>query len=634
MTSSLLRTALCIALVLPATAAAQPVLLELTFDDGPDGSGPAEGRADLNNLEGRSPLSAVLRGAAHRSRIDEGRYGRAAVFGGGADHIELVSSAPLSAPYLNLLMWLRPDAAEGHLLGQAGSWSIGLSAGELVFNVVGGDAGVTMIPFGVSVPMDGAFHHLEVQIDPAGQQASALLGFNPQDRRTVALASLPPQSTQPLRIGVDYRGRIDELLLSRQPAAPAETAFNRDPQACASGVVCREDVIQLLPVPVDATSGRYTWPVPVRLKTGYDPAQCTPSTPCPLLVTISGGFTCADDYDGPGAFGTFARAGAVVVTIDPYCEADGFYAPIWEPAQYIAVKNWVLASSPLRDRITPGDYFASGCSHGAGTTLAWALKETDHPARTFSRSPSVEVHCAYHGVEMCTEYKTAIDQVIASYLGQSTVAPHDDSNPAVQTFWGLNAIDYPSLVNTREVAISWGADLTPSTPICSANGTAQCFEEGAGTAPGARAFRDRWRSLEDPNRPTGYFVEDHESDCRHCASPNGQVFACGACFLLRGRAGMQSACPSCLQLSEGAASTCVDPFVQDAGTADAGHDDAGIADAGTSAAADADAGVPDEDTPRPGCGCQASGAASAGTLAFLLLTLLAMAVALRTQNRL
>lgn len=72
-------------------------LLELTFDDGPDGSGPAEGLAELDNLEaqrssfGVGALTARLNGSAHRSAIGEGRYGRAADFDG-AGTIEVTGS--------------------------------------------------------------------------------------------------------------------------------------------------------------------------------------------------------------------------------------------------------------------------------------------------------------------------------------------------------------------------------------------------------------------------------------------------------------------------------------------------------------------------------------------------------------
>jgi hypothetical protein len=62
----------------------------------------------------------------------------------------------------------------------------------------------------------------------------------------------------------------------------------------------------------------------------------------------------------------------------------------------------------------------------------------------------------------------------------------------------------------------------------------------------SRRVRDVWQRLEPEGAPTGYFVENHETDCQHCATVGSPAWDCGSCLLKHGRAGMAEACPECL----------------------------------------------------------------------------------------
>ena len=95
---------LCVGGLVPCGVAAAQTEVELTFDDGPAGSGPADGRGVVDNLEtgtrdyGDGVLTATLVGAAVRSTIDEGRYGRGVDFVGGAGGLELAPWQPALRP--------------------------------------------------------------------------------------------------------------------------------------------------------------------------------------------------------------------------------------------------------------------------------------------------------------------------------------------------------------------------------------------------------------------------------------------------------------------------------------------------------------------------------------------------------
>jgi hypothetical protein len=105
----------------------------------------------------------------------------------------------------------------------------------------------------------------------------------------------------------------------------------------------------------------------------------------------------------------------------------------------------------------------------------------------------------------------------------------------------------PEIVGTREVARSWGRNL--EGPVCTADGRVACSEEGQyGMTYASRRFRDVWSAME--GTPTGYFVEDVGADCRHCAPPGSEAFRCGVCLLRWGRAGMEDACPGCLDYAD------------------------------------------------------------------------------------
>jgi MYXO-CTERM domain-containing protein len=515
-------------------------ILELTFDDGPDGSGAHDGHAELSNLETLSsgvygdPLTAALTGEARRSALDQGRYGRAADFPGGAGSIEITGWGDASIGTVTIYMWVMArSAAGGTLVERPGMFAVSLSGGALMFEPGDGSPAVAL---GQTLPEDGAFHHVALSLDVSSgsPEASAAVDFDLADPVPVTLATVAPDT--PLLVGSGLDGMIDELLIS--PGLPAEhDLFDFNPAYCPAGLLCLEEVITTTP-------DGMTWEVPVRFKSVYDPALCTAGSPCPLLFDISGGSKCADDYSSPYDAAFMAQAGFMVVTVDAYCEgSDTFRLFPAETSQYVTTKNHIMASGALGDLFSHETYVASGCSHGAGAVAAWTLFEEDYPNRTYARSPGMDGHCALHAGVLCPDVAERHEERFIEIFGS-----HDDELPDIQA-WHASITSVEILTSeitaSREMAVSWGINL--EGPVCLDDGSVACNEEGLwGMNYGARRFRDGWLMLEPAASPTGYFVEDHGEDCRHCASPGSRAFECGLCLLQHGRAQMEALCPVCL----------------------------------------------------------------------------------------
>lgn len=598
--------ALALLFAVPPSAGAQ-IQVELTFDDGPDGSGPGDGRAELNNLEtnaaalGEGVVSATLVGAARRSAIDEGRYGRAADLMGGLGSIELAPWGP--DPARVYYMWLSPrSVTAGNLLSQPDSWDVHFEDGEIVVGAYRPTGEYVAMPTGARWPSGGSFHHLVIQVDAAGGTPTITVAIDTTVAAPVELGFLPRAPVvDALTLGEGYDGLLDELLVKGQDAPTDADRYDRDPTFCPAGTTCIEEVIHVTP-------RDYPHEVPVRMKSVWDDAVCTPSSPCPVLFDVSGGNACPDDYDGPAAVAALVAAGFVVVNVDFYCEAsDLWHAFPNETSLLIAAKDHVFDGGAARERIAGTDYLASGCSHGAGTVTQWSLSEADHPARTYARSTGSAGLCASAAGVVCP----AVTQAAVERFGVASIDEVDLEDPAVRAVHeraDLVGAVTEELTRTREYARSWG--VNSEGPICRADGSFACNEEGQwGMTYASRRFRDVWERAQPADLPSGYFVEDRGADCRHCAPPSSEAFRCGVCMLRVGRPAMEAACPECLgyddptiergppgELCPIEASWYVDPLAPGAAEVDAGPEpDAGPGvDGGT--APDAGSGG--------GCGCR------------------------------
>jgi len=599
------------------TAEAQArLLLELTFDDAPDGTGPADGHADVNNLQVEilhpgDELHARLVGGAVRTSLGEGRYGRGVRLRGGTDAIEVVAGpATLSSvSTVGLAVWVRPDAAaDGWLALVPGSFGFRFLSGDLVLSIRSG-AGWTDFPTGVTLPPDGAFHHIIVSITPAAGTAAATLDFG----APVELSGLPtpPMPTGLPSFGQGFAGIFDELYLTNFVPGPL-MLFDLDPSDCGrAGYSCAEETVTMTP-------GGWDLPESFRLKTVWDPARCSATSPCPLLIWISGGGACADDYPPPGNLWTFVDAGWVVAAIDPFClNVPGWRTYPYETSQVVAAAAFLDTMSTLAPLVAGPDFSAIGFSHGAGVVAALVIRE--RPAtltRGFAISPcNLSSHCAYHEVS-CAD--------VRRYGDEYTVGvpyPHDDSDPsllpmheAAELYEDITA----EVAASVDLGISWGLDTSPSMPICTPDGATACFEESVGCTVGSRRARDRWSSVQPADSPTGFFVEHDGADCVHglgASAGAGPIWACVRCFLRDGRAAMATSCPECLALSGGgpagicpvtcSATGCTVGAVDGgpSGGMDAGAPavDGGVFDGGT-------AGIGGDDG---GCGCRVEGRAAA-----------------------
>lgn len=524
--------------VVGAVAQASPQV-ELTFDDAGDGAGPATGDAIVNNLETKTGryeeelIVATLVGTAVRSAITEGRYGRAADMVAGTGGLELAPWPTLSTTAIYVWLKVR-DRSGGSVIAHGDSWDLHLEAGELVLGATDPVGDYKTLPTGAAWPADGDFHHLTFIAEAAEGALSIALAVDNDLQPPIVIDFLPEPTTAPLTIGAQgFDGLIDELLI-RDDGVTDAIRFDRDPGRCPQGLTCAEEVIVVTPRDL----GRE---VPVRLKWALDDALCPRGGGCPLLFNISGGNACPDDYADPASMRKLAALGFVAVTVDVYCEGDGATLTFpTETSQLIAVKDHLFGAGTYRDRIAGPEYMATGCSHGAGLVLRWALQEEDHPMRTFARSTALAGLCAHAAEAVCP----AVIEAGLAKLGVTDLDPESALFHDAHERGYVEPFVTPELVRTREIARSWGKNLQGL--VCDeSTGVHRCNEEGLyGVTYSSLRFRDLWQRMEDESAPTGYFVEDHAEDCRHCANVNSKAFECGACFLQYGRSQMATACPA------------------------------------------------------------------------------------------
>ncbi len=525
--------------------------VEATFDDGPDHAGFEDCFQFPNNHEGIATLQFL--NGARRTALGEGKYGRAARFAGGSSKqaIEIHLSSFSANKGLAFQAWVKPDSSSesGWLLLVQNSFGIHLNQGEIEIAVSTAGA---MQHFRSGIKLHGAsYQHVDVKYFPGKQQVIVMVDFLGEFVQKVP--NVPASNNYPV-LGEDFAGNIDEIILFAD--SQGRSLFDRNPTYCGDDpkISCREDVLTMFP------EGWPHYEVPARFKTLWNPNLCNSQNPCPLLIDLSGGNQCNNDYDGEGEVTAFANAGYVVATGDPFCKFSPTDPWIKERviSQLVAVKNRLFDMNqqqghPLEGILLddPGDpgrhYFASGCSYGSTVGLNWALRDkVDFPKRFFARSGSATFHCPYH-TTYCPDAQLEIDLRVLE-VG----FPHDDALPEVakwhESFEAIDDID-SEIVVSREIGYVWGYEKDGG-PICAEDGSTLCFEEGGGKTQSGRMVRDIWKSLESKTKPTGYFVENNTQNCQHCLSPNGvnkPIWDCmSGCFLRYGRELMPMMCPECL----------------------------------------------------------------------------------------
>lgn len=626
--------AIC-AVVFSISSVADARLLELTFDDAKAGSGVATGEARLANMEksraqlGVEPATATLVGSAVRSALSAGRYGRAAAFPDGAGHV-LIAGIPQVSQSVTAFFWVKAKTlTQGTLFEAVGLFKLLVDKSTLQFEIAQDGGSAKRVSLG-AFPTDGDWHHLTLTVDRSAStpKLSVEIDASLLGSTTSALVK-PAVGTPDVLLGEGFSGWIDELLI--KPGLPNDSdLFDRSPTHCPAGLTCQEEVLTITPT-------GFTHEVPVRFKSIYDSSLCSVAKPCPLLFDVSGGNDCADDYQSPASVARFAKAGFFVVTGDAYCEADSSTQPYpTETSQYIAIKEHVRSKSPLKGLIKTGPYHASGCSHGAGMVTVWMLHEADHPTRTYARSPPLDGLCVHANLVTCPAVHAEREAAVAETQGRSTIDWEHASVKKLQAVIAAPEHISAEIARSREFALSWGINL--SGPVCNADGSFACNEEGQwGMNWSARRFRDTWTKREPKGQPTGFFVEDHNKDCQHCAPTDSQAFACGLCLLRHGRAGMATECASCLDYSGSeiepgaAAGTCdilaswySDPLV--ASATDGGLRDAGVTDGGS-----VDDGGARPSTAGGGC-CSMAGASPSSSSALALLLLVALCLTRRRRR--
>ncbi len=404
-------------------------IVEIGFDDGNDETGVATGDATLLNVSAEAsllvatPVLPRLIGDALRTKIDEGRYGRGARLDGQGDGIELTGFQTLATAWTFYGYVRVDDNSSGWLFLAPKSIGFRLNQGVVEVAVYDATNGTfSGIPTTHTIAADGAFHQLLMYVDPTSRIASVSVDLATGDPKGPFSAIAPVQG-EPV-VGLDLKGIVDEIFIT--PGLPDDNdLFDFVPTYCGKGqgsLICAEE--SAIVTPED-------WPrdEPVRYKTVLDPAQCSASSPCPLLIAMSDGGSCNDDYERVAAVTRFAKAGFHVVTVDPYCDAsEEFYKKRFpsETSQVVFVKNRLFDSSyAFQSAIQGTNYVASGCSHGANVVARLALQEDDYPLRTFVRSGFMAMHCAYHAADdgLCPMIASKFD----SFYGMTY--PHDESDP-------------------------------------------------------------------------------------------------------------------------------------------------------------------------------------------------------------
>ncbi len=585
-----LAAALPLALLLVFMLGPSPVMaeipgVELSFDDGPDGSNddtcddvpPGLDCYPLRNTAAEGPddepfdptgpsLQITFEGNAERTGVNDtdGLYGRAVEFlGGTTDSIRVTSLySSYNTPDLHAF-WALDDPDEGAFWREECRFEVRLNQGDFEIEVwKDGCVESETYSSSVSWPTDTDWHHLAIHrfVDGSNQHKFAVSIDFAQPATTVATIEPPDLLPSNVYFGKGMDGRLDELQAANFAPGP-ESRFDYDKTYCgkdaAANTTCTEDVAY-----ADGTGlDQFDWDVPVRYKIVYDDTACTSQNPCPVVFALSGGGSCADNYPRQDDLINRLVEGPspqlAVVAVDPICWAFGFSSYPDEITQMLVVKD-ALGSLDYLD--LTGDYYATGCSHGANNVLEWAvLNEAvlagDRPARVFVRSPTdhgEHVHCEYHE-SWCGEKEESFDKVrfgLGTECDLFAPWPHPHSQ-CVTDFFDDPVRDAfidevsTTLAEDYEIGRSWGAAWGGAAyPVCGSGSPSEtlCVEEGGFAATdGGRQFRDKWRSVEPENDPTGYFIENDSAHCQHC-SLNSDQLDCVVEFLKGGRSGLSQDC--------------------------------------------------------------------------------------------
>jgi hypothetical protein len=571
---------------------------EISFDDQIDHSTIPE----LNNMETDSPVSVNFEGDARRSLITEGVYGRAADFptAGGAVVFNNYNWTERFIAHF----WIQArNSNSGQLIGQEGRWGLNLNSGNLDLVVTDTMGATSILSPSSPWPSDGEFHHITLTINSVDATPVFTITLDFDTVITITPSPLLATSSSPLKMGVGLDGMIDEVILANRLFASLtedQDRFNRDSEYCPEGSVCFEETFFYVP-------RTFTHQVPVRFKTIYDPLLCSETNPCPILFAIQGGSACNNDYAMPSDVVPMVEQGFLVVTIDPYCEGNGnTFLPETEVSQFVAVKDHMYDFSTASSMILDENYLATGCSHGAEAVMIWAMREPDHPARTFARSAGVSGYCAKVSGNLCGQPG-----------GTENLQIDIESTEAIEHMADTDVVGMIStqVVSTREIARSWGVNT--EGPVCPSAGVAGCMEEGFwGMTYGSRRFKTVWQAYENPAAPSGYFIQDIGDDCRHCAPPDSEAFRCGMCMLYHGRQNMEAECPKCLtyedptiEIGQEGESCPIESTWYEDPIENLPNQDAGIADGDTDGEIDTDAQPDSGDEPTTsssGCSCRTS----------------------------
>ena len=686
---SLSALVVCLALSAASTTAhARNTLVEIDFDDDETGRGAATGHALVRNHEGEGgPESsngvadAYLRGNAVRTSLTDGRYGRGARISGGTDAIELRAVRLDGDGAFTASMWVNFDSvatvADCTIVDLGATGSVRIQSGRVV--TVDSAAMVRVSTADVRTLAPG-FHHVGLYVPANGNTAELLIDFTIRTTLMFPHRLAPQYASMPMWVGL--RGVVDELIVFHGALTDASEIFDLNPATCTgvASTQCQEFWFPMRP-------RGYGREMPVRVKFAWNPARCSARTPCPLVVTVSAGGSCPDDYDSSGVLQRFVEGGFIAATVDVSCEpGDCLFAPYPHiTSELVEVVRRMRLRSDIGPAISAGDFFASGASAGGTSIARWAMLETEHPRRTFMRSPgALGPLCNYQALS-----QSYPDGGVPVGNDPDTICPGEVED-SLRTNWAPTSAAFcqnnesrasdmirfvtPALTATREIGISWG--IRPRTePICLPSGMHSCFEIGRGFAPAARMFRDRWEAVQPVSAPSGFFFENQLERCHHTlpTSPDhDEHWDCINCFLRYGRAQMPTRCASCMRLPRGApeplctvcdtlpltqpdpegaispacrSATCVNDAGNDCGTLtaadggpDAGTNDGAATSMDVNTNADANSGTFDSSTAdggrstSAGCGCRTAGVSGTPKLAGCLAAL-AVAVLRRRRKR-
>ncbi len=583
-----LAAALPLALLLifilgPSPVAAEIPGIELSFDDGTDGSDDdpttghklkntaAEG-SDAEPFDENGPqLQITFEGSAARTYIadTDALHGRAAEFFGGATDAIKVTSLYTGFYTPTLYAWWHlDDSTDGIFWKEDCRFEVGLDGQHKIYVKVYDESSCSATTYtsDITWPNTTDWHHLIVHqyLDPTPQYNFGLWVDFGADTDTLATDAPPAGLPSAIYFGLGIDGRVDELQAAKF-GPNSDSKFDYDPEYCGADLgantVCDEKVATADGDDLEEIG----WDVPVRYKIIYDDTVCTTNDPCRVVFALSGGGGCADNYPRQDdlinrlvELDTGTEPGLAVVAVDPICWAFGFSSYPDEITQVLAVKAALASSVNFVD--VSGEYYATGCSHGANNVLDWGILNeaepaSDRPDRVFVRSPSdhgEHVDCEYH-TSWCGVRQRLYDEV---HFGDDGITcqdaggwEHDHEVTCIGDFFEnqvawIEPLDSTLTANV-EVGRSWGAVISPNTACDGANpSNILCPEVGGFAATdGGRQFRDAWRSLEPSPGQTGYFIENRENNCQHCSLTSDQL-DCVVEYLEGGRSSLSAGCIS------------------------------------------------------------------------------------------